>query len=325
MKRIVFALLAAGFALTACSGSGISTTADTQRSQFTPLVAGAATPIPFQFQTVDDPSSNVNKVNSINASGEIVGTIGSGSQSSPFESYSSSSPYQSFQTISYSKAQGTVTMADPTATMIAGYVINPPQLNGIWAAVYINGLWTIFKSRKQGSGKDAVTEILGVNASELAVGFYTNSLHVNVPVEIIVPSERFTPLKPPGATAGAEATGINGVGDISGWETTASGINGFLLHVGHYYTFSYPGAVSTEALGVNAADQVVGFYQDSGGKQHGFILSNATQSQSQQVWQTIDEPNAVSTTVVTGLNDSGDICGYYIDVNNVQHGFVAIP
>jgi hypothetical protein len=320
----VIALLSIGIALSGCTAGGMSTNGGMQQSQLTPLAVGAATPIPFTFQTVDDPASNVNKVNSINAVGEIVGTIGSGSPSSPFQSYTSSSPYQSFQSLSYAKAQGTVAMAVPTSTIIAGYVINPPQLNGIWAAANINGLWTIFKSRKQGSGKNAVTEILGVNASELAAGFYINIYGVKIPVEITIPTERFTALKPPAST-GAEATGINGAGDISGWETTAAGTNGFLLHIGHYYTFSYPGAAWTQALEVNAADQVVGAYQDASGKQHGFILSNATQSQSQQVWQTIDEPNAGSATVVTGLNDSDDICGYYIDSSNVQHGFVAIP
>lgn len=324
MKRVVFALLAGGMALTSCTGSGIATRSGTQQSQFTPMVVGASTPIPFTFQTVDDPSSTVNKVNNINALGEIVGTIGSGSQSSPFESYSSSSPYQSFQPITYSKAQGTVAMAVPTANVIAGYVTNPPQLNGTWAAVNINGLWTIFKSRKQGKGGNAVTEILGLNASELGAGFYKNVYGINVPVEITVPTEKFIILHPPGATS-AEATGINAVGDVSGWETTANGTNGFLLHVGKYYTFSYPGATSTKALGVNATDQIVGSYEDSNHNPHGFILSNATASQSQQVWQTIDDPYATSATVVTGLNDLDDVCGYYVDSNNVQHGFVAIP
>jgi hypothetical protein len=43
------------------------------------------------------------------------------------------------------------------------------------------------------------------------------------------------------------------------------------------------------------------------------------------VWQSIDEPNADKNTVVTGINDSGDICGYYVDPSGVQHGFVGTP
>jgi hypothetical protein len=322
------ALCSCGLALSGCNGpaTGLSPAAPSQRSAaLTPSrgAIGAASPIPFAFQTVDDPASNVNEVTGIDALGDIVGTIGSGTPSSPFTGYSSTIPYTSFTAQWYSGGQGTVAMGVATNTIMAGYVIHPPQLPGIWAFVEINGLWTLIKDRKGGKGTAAVTEILGVNTSKFGVGFYKNAYGNNVPVVLNIPLENFNTLKPPGAIS-AEGTGINTVNDVSGWESTSGGTVGFLVRAGTYYSISYPGSTTTEALGLNSQDQIVGYYQQSNGTKHGFILTNPTKA-GQQVWQTIDEPNAVSGTVVTGINDSDDVCGYYVDGNGVQHGFVAVP
>jgi hypothetical protein len=277
----------------------------------------------FTFQTVDDPNSNVNEVTGINDVSGIVGAIGSGAISSPFAGYTSSLPYSSFLSQVFPKAVGTVATS-LSATTVAGYVINPQQLAGTWAFVQIAGLWTIFKNHKEGTGKNAVTEILGVNDSGLAVGFFKNGSGVSIPVEIIIAFEQFANLSPPGGKS-AQATGINDLGDVSGWEGTSNRSVGFLMRVGTYYTFLYPNASTTEAFGLNGQDQIVGYYRDSSGMRHGFILTNPTKGGSQQVWQPIDEPNGKRGTVVTGINDDDHICGYYVDANGVQHGFVAIP
>ena len=324
-------LLLCTVVLSACGGAASISAAGTTPagSQALPPTIGALanpTPIPFSFQTVDDPSSNVNAVTGINLSGEIVGNVGAGTGSSPIESYSSSSPYTSFQSLNYRSAQGTVATGLTSIVsnpIVAGYIINPPQLPGIWGFVRINGLYTLLKDHKEGSGKDAVTEVLGINDAEYAVGFFINPYGFKIPVMLTVQTERWTPLKPPGAV-NAEATGINTVNDISGWESTKSATVGFFEKAGGYYTLSYPGAQKTLALSLNSQDQVVGYYLDSNGMQHGFLLTNP-KGGTQQIWQKVDEPNAVEGTVVTGINDLDDISGYYIDGSGVQHGFVAIP
>jgi hypothetical protein len=323
-------ILLCGAALSACSGAASLSSPGVTPSQshgVTPLAGAAAssTPIPFSYQTVDDPTSNVNKVTGINNSSEIVGNVGAGTASSPIESYSSTPPYNSFQAIDYSSALGTVitSLSSASSPALAGYIISPPQLRGIWGAVQIKGLFSLLKDRKEGPGNDSVTEILGINNSEFAAGFYTNASGVNVPFVLDVPTTKFTQLKPPGST-GAEATGINKVNDISGWESTSAGTVGFFVRVGSYYVLTYPSAATTEALGLNTQDQIVGYYQGASGVKHGFVLTNPTGG-SQQVWQTIDVPNAVNGTVVTSINDNDDISGYYVDGSGVQHGFVAVP
>ena len=190
--------------------------------------------ISFKYQTVDNPASSVNQVNGINRSSDIVGTTGSGSKSDPYVSYISQPPYDTFQDETYKNAQGTVAMNINSAasqTVIGGWVINPPSLPGIWAFVQINGLWTIFRNLKGGRGPNTATEMLGINDEGFGVGWFKNTNGNSVPVVINIPTEKFTALKPPGYL-NAEATGINDVGDIAGWETTSSGTIGFFERIG---------------------------------------------------------------------------------------------
>jgi|SRR5450755_2725307 hypothetical protein len=75
--------------------------------------------------------------------------------------------------------------------------------------------------------------------------------------------------------------------------------------------------------GVNAADQIVGTYTVGTGstaQMHGFLLSNPTHHAQ---WQTIDAPNGVGTTTINGLNDHGDLVGFYVDGNGNTDGFLA--
>jgi hypothetical protein len=65
--------------------------------------------------------------------------------------------------------------------------------------------------------------------------------------------------------------------------------------------------------GIDTAGDIVGWYLDSGGVEHGFLLSggNAT---------TIDYSGA-AYTVLEGINDKGAISGYYDDTSGIIHGF----
>ena len=327
------AIIVYGIAVSSCNGP-----APTTLPAFVPqrLTAGATqrgdaarqSQITFTFTTVDDIKSKVNAVTGINNSSEISGEIGSGSVSDPYQGYTSASPYSQFTLLRYTGAQGTfITSLSSNATnqIVAGYVAVPPTLNGTWGSVYINGIWTLLKDRKGAKGAATLTEILGVNGASYAVGTYATTTGNNAAILIDIPAEEFTNLKTAGAT-NAAATGINSSNDIAGWETLTSGTVGFFERIGTYYTLSYPNAAVTKALALNAQDQLVGYYQKTGGgTKHGFLLTNPTKPAGQQVWQSIDEPSAPSGTVVTGVNDNDDICGYYVDSAGVQHGFVAVP
>src|SRR5581483_59883 len=141
--------------------------------------ATGSTPYPFVYQTVDDPASNDNEVTGINQLKKIVGVFGGGESSGIYRSYSSQPPFTKFRGSNDPGAQGTFATALSSNKIVAGYVMDPNSLGGIWAFAKIKGLWALFADPNEGDGSNAVTEILGINDSENAVGFYTNSSGVN--------------------------------------------------------------------------------------------------------------------------------------------------
>ena len=53
-----------------------------------------------------------------------------------------------------------------------------------------------------------------------------------------------------------------------------------LMAQGTYTQIDYPGSIVTYLTGVNDTGDIVGYYADSDGVAHGFILSGATTRQS---------------------------------------------
>src|SRR5262249_55442254 len=101
--------------------------------------------------------------------------------------------------------------------------------------------------------------------------------------------------------------------------SNASGIHGFLLSGGTYFTLDDPLASGdTEALGINDAGQIVGFFRDGSGVGHGFLLSGST-------YTTLDDPLATNGTFAQGINHAGQIVGTYRNaVGTGRHGFLEI-
>ena len=67
---------------------------------------------------------------------------------------------------------------------------------------------------------------------------------------------------------------------------------------------------------------VVGSFVDAAGNTHGFIYNIAT-----GVYTEIDDPNAVGPmgTIINGINDQGDIVGFYVDANGNTDGLFGTP
>ena len=87
-----------------------------------------------------------------------------------------------------------------------------------------------------------------------------------------------------------------------------------------FTSFDFPGATSTSASGINANRAVVGWYVDSAGKTHGFLIKDGN-------FTSIDYPGAVYTQA-WGINSQGDIVGCRVDdatriANSIGcHGFL---
>ena len=88
-----------------------------------------------------------------------------------------------------------------------------------------------------------------------------------------------------------------------------------------------PAAVYAAAYaeGINNSGEIVGFYVDSGGTDHAFLYN----PNSATHWITLDDPNASQNfgqgTYAEGINNSGEIVGYYIDSGGTDHAFLYNP
>jgi hypothetical protein len=118
----------------------------------------------------------------------------------------------------------------------------------------------------------------------------------------------------------AAAAAINNRGKIAGFYTDATGgIHGFMDNHGVFTTVDAPGATTTELFGLNDHGIAVG--EDIvGGVTHGIIYNNRTGK-----FTTLDDPNAVGSTVFNGINNKGDIVGFYSDAAGNTHGLLAVP
>lgn len=81
-----------------------------------------------------------------------------------------------------------------------------------------------------------------------------------------------------------------------------------------YTSIDFPGALATDASGINSRGEIVGTYTDPNNGVHGFRLDHGT-------FSTIDYPEAVNTTAIS-INARGDIAGFFLDSTNHWHGFV---
>jgi hypothetical protein len=180
--------------------------------------------------------------------------------------------------------------------------------------------------------KPPVDQLLGVNNSDIAVGFFTNSSGVNRGYEFNIRTGRFSRVLPPGASnsnlgASLTAAGINNRGDVAGFyahptQSNPNQVDAFLkLRFGRFITLAYPGASMTQAFGVNDSDEVVGSYTVGTGNSavtHGFVWQNGT-------FHTVDIGGGATATTINGVNDEGDLVGFYTDAKGNTDGFLALP
>lgn len=159
-------------------------------------------------------------------------------------------------------------------------------------------------------------QLLGLNDASVASGYYADAQGNDHAYTYT--GGKFTLISTPGVSA--QATGINNENQISGFYVDTAGINhGFLITNGTLATLDYPGATFTQALGVNNLNEVVGTYMDAAGNTHGFLYDVTA-----NVYESVNDPSNVDNTVINGINDEGQIVGFFTEVTSGNtHGLVA--
>ena len=321
--RVLCAFAAAG-TFVACGGPQSATTVPPVAFASTSSSGPSPATIAFSYATLDEQYTNFNELLSINNIGRIVGFEGAGTSSDPSVGYLARPPYElkDYKAVSYPGASSTVASGLNNRRYVVGYFDDPQKAQTLGFA-FINNLWSAYRD-PHARAKGSTTELLAVNDSDMAVGFYKAGSSSGA-FEMEVATGKFTPITPPNGK-NAVATSINSRADIVGYCTKPDGnIVGFLLLGASrtFYTFSYPNATSTKFLGVTVADRIVGSFVDKRGQTHGFLLRHPLRHTIS--WQRIDEPDAVGTTVAAAINLHYDIVGWYVDSSGTTHGFLATP
>ena len=179
-----------------------------------------------------------------------------------------------------------------------------------------------------------VQNLLGINNFDEAAGFWTdNNGHLHgfvVQIDTQSPSSStFIEIPPttfPGAVA-TQASDITNTDLVCGFWTDANGNNhGFIGFLGQTFSsfkvrINGVAATSTSPFGCNDQGEIVGSFTDKDGYVHGFIFFAGRFFQFDAPGSSQTPAFGVMGTLINGVNDRGDIVGFFSDGMNVN-GFV---
>jgi hypothetical protein len=279
-----------------------------------PAAAATATSpaVTYSFRTLDNSNDpTFNQLLGINNHNKIAGY---GVQGSADRGYVLSNPLSqpSYRPENYPGS---------AQTQVAGINDNGVTVGQFFKAGRLSGFY-----RQNGSyhkvtfpGSSGSNELLGINNSGIAVGDFTDAVGDWHAYQLNINTHKFTRINvrnSPNVTV----TGINVAGAIVGFFTNAaSKVVGFVRRAnGVLVTFAKAGADGgTQALGINKGGLVVGAYT-IGSRTFGFTWSQGR-------FHTVNDPNGIGSTVITGVNNAGDLVGFYTDSHANTNGLLAIP
>ena len=278
----------------------------------------------YEFNTIDNTKDlTFNQLLGINDSGLISGYFGSGEPGHPNKGYLLSPPYGQthYASVNFPKAaqtQVTGLNSLPAGTNIeVGFWADKENDNFGWYATAHHNFQTVVFPAKH--GKPAIDQLLGVNNSDVTVGFYTDANEENHGYTFEIATKTFHNVLVSGDT-NVTAAAINNGGDVAGFATNSSGVTEAFLERanGHVTKLDFPGATATQAFGLSGGDEVVGSYT-VGEDTHGFVWVPGFG------FQTVNDPSGENHTTINGINDHGELVGFYEDASGNTDGLLAVP
>jgi hypothetical protein len=324
LARRVGRVSGAAVAVAAAAGGLLAAAAPAAHAQPAPSAQTAG--VAYTFTTLDNQNDlTFNQLLGINSHNEISGYFGSSAPGHPNQGYTIMPPYGQANYTSENfpgSVQTQVTGLNNKGDTVGFYVNTAGDQIGF---VEWNGAFTSYKDPHTPHMPDYVNQLLGINDSGIAVGFYVDASGNAHAVKLNQATGVFTAIK--GLGPNSFATGINDNGDIVGYTMNSTGTFGWLMKAGQLTTFQYPGGLPTIALGLNKNDEIVGSFTDTAGDTHGFTLAHPMGPVSH--WKQIDDPEALNApgdgTTVNGLNNAGDLVGFYTDTAGNVDGMLATP
>jgi Cu/Zn superoxide dismutase len=287
-------------------------------------------PSGYAFRTVDDSAdATFNQLLGISGKGIIAGYFGSGAAGHPNQGYRvAESAITGFVNENFPGSVQTQVTGINDNDLTVGFfstMNNANNTNDNTGFYRVDGSYHSVAFPTGDNANPPVNQLLGVNDSDEAVGFYTDGQGDNHGYEYSISSKKFSTVTVSGEGAtSVTAAAIDNNGDLAGFFTGSGGAqDGFLLAKGGRQTIlAYPGAATTQAFGVNDRGEVVGTYTTGSGNSaqtHGFTWTRAGS------FKTVDDPNGVGATTVNGVNDEGELVGFYTDSGGNTDGMLATP
>jgi hypothetical protein len=310
------------------AGAGVgagSMGADTQA--VTTEAAGFVQPDTYAFKTIGDTADpTFNQLLGINNAGVIAGYFGSGAAGHPNKGYTVHDSAASFTAENFPGSVQTQVTGLNNRGVTVGFLSHAnaaDQANDNEGWYALDGRFHQVVFPASNNAAPPVEQLLGVNDSDIAVGFYTDAAGNSHGFRYDINRHAFRTVAVTGATS-TTATAIDDNGDVAGFYTGANGNqSGFLLRAnGKLTPLNFPGATTTQALGVNGKGEVVGLYQTGTGdaaQTHGFTWT------AKQAYLTVDDPDGAGGTTVNGVNNAGNLVGFYVDAQGNTHGMLATP
>jgi len=253
----------------------------------------------------------------INSAGMIAGYFGSGAAGFPNKGYTVVPPYNTQPgNVNFSNenfpgsVQTQVTGINNVGTTVGFWSDsnNASMVNNNFGFVDIANTFTNVNNPATGTGP-AINQLLGVNDSNTAVGFYVDATGTTHGYTYNIAAKTFSAnIDDPNGIGTTTAAAINNNGEIAGFYTSAGVTHGFVDIGGVFTTIDPTGSLSTMLLGLNNNGFAVGTYIDEGDVMHGLLydLNNNT-------FQNVDDPFGIGTTTINGVNDLGQIVGFYVN------------
>jgi probable HAF family extracellular repeat protein len=312
----------------AVHGSGSSNVSLSANSQSVRMARmGRMSPLTgMTFSTLNNSNDpTFNQLLGVNNHGQIAGYFGSGARHHPNKGYliNLSGAAASFQNENFPTGKQTQVIGINDVGVTVGFwsTQNRKNLSDNNMGFYtLNGVFhnVVFPTRNMSS--PPVTQLLGVNNNDIAVGFFSGKAGDAHAFEFSIRGGWFRRLHIPGAVS-STATGINNRGEIVGFFTNKKGKTfGFVITPrGAIIEFNIPGASSTMAFGVNDFGTVVGTFMTGSGnnaKSFGFVWRPG------HGVRVVSDPHGRGATTLNGINDAGDLVGFFTAANGNTDGLL---
>jgi hypothetical protein len=266
----------------------------------------------------DDHGATYNILTGINREYRIAGFYGIGNDPGhPSKGYVVKPPYvqRDYKPENYpGSAQTQVLGISNNGYLVGGFSYTDRRRGNLWYAFWAHG-GRFHKVVYPGHRRDSA-ELTGINDHGFATGAYIDAAGHYHPFRYDISNHSFS--VPVAGAASITASNINDKGTIVGFFRSIHGPwLSYVTSNGHLFRFAVPvaGAKRTEAQGINDHGTVVGEYTRSG-RIYGFIRSARGKFNRYKLNKAL---------AFDGINNAGDIVGWYQGTNGHLNGILLIP